>query len=215
MIFPSLLQLNGSNCIMQNNIVFDYLLYKIRKMKKLLIIVSFVSWLINVSCNNSNDSKKNSNTPDKNNQSSQTTPGGGKGTISCLIDGTSKTFTVQQSFFEINLDPYSKGEKDGLEILDGNAKREGFQFEFKKSGTTKIKADATGDMNCIIGYYNPEGVVYAGEDVTVVVTSYNQNHLTGTFSGKLVNVLYDGGSTIAKNYPEFIQISDGKFNVQK
>jgi len=131
------------------------------------------------------------------------------------MDGQQKTFKVQQSFFEISLNVDPNGAKDGLEILDGDAKKEGFQFEFKKSGTTKIKSDATGDMNCIICYYNPEGVVYAGEDVTVDVTSYNQNHLTGTFSGRLVNVLYDGGSKDAKNYPEFIQITDGKFDVQK
>lgn len=66
-------------------------------------------------------------------------------------------------------------------------------------------------MNCIINYYNPQGITYTGEDVTVIVTSYDQKQLTGTYSGKLVNVLYDGGSTITMNYPQFIQITDGKF----
>lgn len=183
-------------------------------MKKLLIIVSFVSWLINVSCNNSTDSKKNSNTSDRNTESSQTTPEAGKGTITCLIDGKQRTFIVSQNFFEISLGIDPNGPKNGLEILDGDAKKEGFQFEFKKSGTTKIKTDATGDMNCIINYYNPQGITYTGEDVTVVVSSYDQNHLTGTFSGKLVNAYYDGNSN-AKNYPEFIQITDGKFDVSK
>jgi len=52
--------------------------------------------------------------------------------------------------------------KDAIEILDGSSKREGFQFEFKKSGTTKIKTTGGGDMNCISNYYkgasdnNPE-----------------------------------------------------------
>ena len=75
-------------------------------------------------------------------------------------------------------------------------------------------------MNCIINYYNPQGIIYTGEDVIVVVSSYDQNHLTGTFSGKLVNVNYDGGlggakAKIAKNYPQYIQITDGKFDLQK
>ncbi len=109
------------------------------------------------------------------------------------MDGHLKTFHVGQGFFEISLGIDPNGSKDGLEILDGSAKKEGFQFEFKKSGTTKIKSDATGDMNCIINYYNPQGIAYTGEDVTIVVTSYDQKHLTGTFSGKLVNINYDGG----------------------
>ena len=104
--------------------------------------------------------------------------------------------------------------EDGLEILDGDAKKEGFQFEFKKSGTTKIKTDATGDMNCIINYYNPQGITYTGEDVTVVVASYDQNHLTGTFSGKLVNAYYEENPA-AKNYSQYIQITDGKFDVHR
>ncbi len=136
------------------------------------------------------------------------------------MDGKQKTFNVQKSFFEIPLGVDLNGAKDGLEILDGDAKKEGFQFEFKKSGTTKIKTDATGDMNCIINYYNPEGITYTGEDVTVIVSSYDQNHLTGTFSGKLVNVNYDGGlggakAKIAKNYPQYIQVTDGKFDLHK
>ncbi len=185
-------------------------------MKKLLIIISLVSWLINVSCYNSNDSRKDSNTPDRNTVSSQTTPGAGKGTITCLMDGKQRTFNVRQSFFEIPLGLDPNGAKDGLEILDGDAKREGFQFEIKKSGTTKIKGALArdNDMGCIINYYNSKGIVYTGKDVTVVVTSYGQKQLTGTFSGKLVNVYYEGGSKDAKNYPEFIQITDGKFDLQ-
>jgi len=189
-------------------------------MKKLLITILLVSWLLNISCNNSNGSGKNANTQDSNTESSQTTPGAGKGTITCLMDGKQRTFNVQQSFFEISLGVDPNGPKDGLEILDGDAKKEGFQFEFKKSGTTKIKTDATGDMNCIINYYNPQGITYTGEDAIVIVASYDQNHLTGTFSGKLVNINYDGGlggstANTAKNYPQYIQITDGKFELQK
>ena len=129
------------------------------------------------------------------------------------MDGKQRTFNVRQSFFEISLDVYSKGPKDGFELLDGDRTREGFQFEIKNSGITKIKDVPGGDMNCIWGYYNPAGIVQAGTDVVVNVTSYNQNHLTGTFSGKLVNVLYDDNAK-AKNYPQYIQITDGKFELQ-
>jgi len=186
-------------------------------MKK-IIFLPFLLLLVIVSCNNSTGSGSNSGSADGTSNAAPVSSGSDKGTITCIIDGQQKTFKVQQSFFEISLGVDPNGAKDGLEILDGDAKKEGFQFEFKKSGTTKIKVDASGDMNCIIGYYNPEGVVYAGEDATVNITSYNQNHLTGTFSGKLVNVNYDGGlggstSNIAKNYPQYIQITDGKFDL--
>jgi hypothetical protein len=169
-----------------------------------LITTIFLSAILFMSClgNSSATASKDS----------ATSQGKGKGTITCLIDGKQKTFNVQQSFFEISLDPYSKGPKDGIEILDGDSKREGFQFEIKKSGTTKI---TNGINGCIINYYNPDGVTYTGEDVTVVVTSYIQNQLTGTFSGKLTNVYYDGGSKIAKKYPQFIHITEGKFDIQQ
>ena len=187
------------------------------KMKK-LIFLPFLILLITASCNNSANSGDGSGKTDSNSKALSTTSGAGKGTITCFMDGVQKTFNVQQSFFEIPLGVDPNGPKDGLEILDGDAKKEGFQFEFKKSGTTKIKSDATGDMNCIINYYNPEGVVYTGDDVTINITSYSQSNLTGTFSGKLANINYDGGlggakAKIAKNYPQYIQITDGKFDL--
>jgi hypothetical protein len=187
-------------------------------MKK-IIYLPFLFLLAILSCNNSPGSGSSSGSAGSTSSAAPSSSGGDKGTITCLMDGQPKTFHVSQSFFEISLSVDPNGPKDGLEILDGDAKKEGFQFEFKKGGTTKIKTDASGDMNCIIGYYNPEGVVYAGEDVTINVTSYTQNKLTGTFSGKIVNVNYDGGlggssSKIAKNYPQYIQITDGKFDLQ-
>lgn len=136
----------------------------------------------------------------------------GKSTITCLIDGKQKTFTPQQGFFEISLGDPSSNQKDGLEILDGSVKREGFEFEFKKTGTTKIKTGGSGDMNCIINYYSPEGSTYTGNDVTIVVTDYSKDRLTGTFSGKLHNINYKSASN--KN-PEYIQITDGKIDMQR
>lgn len=183
-------------------------------MKKLFFL-PFLLLLITVSCNNSANSGDGSGKMDSNSKTVSKISGTGKETITCLIDGAQKTFNVQQSFFEISLGVDPNGTKDGLEILDGDAKKEGFQFEFKKSGTTKIKTDATGDMNCIINYYNPQGITYTGEDAIVIVASYDQNHLTGTFSGKLVNAYYDEGTNGAKNYPKYIQITDGKFDVSR
>lgn len=182
-------------------------------MKK-IIFLPFLILLITVSCNNSANSGDGSGKTDSNSKTVSTISGTGKGTITCLIDGVQKTFIVQQSFFEISLAVDPNGAKDGLEILDGDAKKEGFQFEFKKTGTTKIKNDATGDLNCIINYYNLEGITYTGQDATVTVTSYDQKHLSGTFSGRLVNAYYDGNS-VAKNYPQYIQITDGKFDLQR
>ena len=173
-----------------------------------------------MSCNNSSGSGSSSGTAGSVSSSAPASSGGDKGTITCIMDGQQKTFHVGQSFFEIALGIDPNGAKDGLEILDGDAKKEGFQFEFKKSGTTKIKSDATGDMNCIINYYNAKGITYTGEDVNIVVTSYDQKQLTGTFSGKLVNINYDGGlggttANTAKNYPQYIQITGGKFDLHR
>ena len=129
----------------------------------------------------------------------------GKGTITCMMDGKQRTFSPHQGFFEIRLDPDSKGPTDAIEILDGNNKIEGFQFEFKKTGTTQIGHG--GDMNCIINYYNPQGIVYIGKPATVTVVSYDKKNLTATFQGKLVNAHYQKGS---EQYPDTIQITDGK-----
>ncbi len=188
-------------------------------MKK-IIFLPFLFFLPVASFNISSGSGSSSGSAGSASSAAPASSGGDKGTITCIMDGKQKTFHVSQSFFEIPLGVDPNGSKDGLEILDGDAKKEGFQFEFKKSGTTKIKSDASGDMNCIINYYNPQGITYTGEDVTVVVTSYNQKHLTGTFSGKLVNINYDGGlggstANTAKNYPQYIQITGGKFDLQK
>ena len=184
-------------------------------MKKLLITFFSCTTLI-ISCNNSLGSQKNAGAENATTGSSSTTSTGSKsGTITCTLDGKQKAFDLR-GFTEINLDPYSKGPKDGILFTDGDSKKERFQLEIKKSGTTKIKSNAAGDMNCIINYYNPEGIVYTGDDVVVSITSYNGSNLSGAFSGRLVNVYFEGGgSKNEKNYPEFIQITDGKFEMSK
>ncbi|HVZ96195.1 MAG TPA: hypothetical protein VG847_04925 [Chitinophagaceae bacterium] len=185
-------------------------------MKKLFIILSSFC-IIAISCNNSSSSVNAAATKDSLSAttSSNSVSSGDKGTITCNMDGTAKTFHVSQSFFEIPLDVDRTGPKNGIEILDGDSKKEGFQFELKNSGTTKIKSDATGDLLCVINYYNPRGVTYTGKDVTIVVTSYDQQHLTATFSGTLDNVYYDLGTNGAKNYPKSVEITDGKIDVHK
>lgn len=129
-----------------------------------------------------------------------------KGNITCTIDGKPVSIAVQNSFFEMRLDVYSKGADDGIELLDGSVKKEGFQFEIKKSGTTKIKSGGSGDINCIISYYDSKGKIYSGKDAVVTITSYSGHHLTGTFSGKFVQ--YGGAS-------KTIQITNGKFDLQQ
>jgi hypothetical protein len=137
-------------------------------------------------------------------------PEAGKGTITCVIDGQQKKFTVEQPFSVIKLDPQSKGPKNGIEIQDGSFREEGFQIKFKKSGVTKITSDSTGDKYCLIKYYNPKGITYVAQKMTVTVTSYNQTKLTGTFSGKMANAHYEKGSD---RYPASITIYNGKFNL--
>ncbi|MDB5156014.1 MAG: hypothetical protein JWR50_721 [Mucilaginibacter sp.] len=127
-----------------------------------------------------------------------------KGTITCKIDGKPASFVVQNGFFEIRLDVDSQGPKDGFELLDGSAKKEGFQFEIKNTGTTHIPHGADG---CIINYYNADGKVYTGSDVTVTITSFSNGHLTGTFAGELSR--WDGDKKIP------MQITDGKFDLLK
>src|SRR5579871_6196761 len=68
-----------------------------------------------------------------------------KGNFTLTVDGKPISIAVQKPFSEFRLDPYSKGINDGIMLVDGNEKKEGFQFEIKKSGTTKIKNDASGD----------------------------------------------------------------------
>jgi hypothetical protein len=183
-------------------------------MKKLLLILSSCI-IIMLSCNNSSGKNLGASNS-KPTQLSTTSAASNKGTITCVMDGKQRTFGLQ-GFREIILDPYSKGPTDGVLFADGDIKKEGFQFIIKKSGATKLKTVIKGgDMNCIINYYNTQGIVYTGKDVVVNVSSYNGSKLTGTFSGSLVNVYYDGGgSKNEKNYPEFIQISKGSFDVQK
>ncbi|HVM86928.1 MAG TPA: hypothetical protein VMT76_01985 [Puia sp.] len=169
--------------------------------------------MVIISCGNSSGAAANSTSTENDKTANTTTSAnssnGDKGTITCSIDGVSKTFKVAQSFFEISLGVDPNGPKDGIEVLDGDIKKEGFQFEFKKSGTTKIKSDASGDLNCIINYYNPQGATYTANDATITVTSYSQNHITGTFAGKFNR--YNGGNA----NPQHIEITDGKFDLQR
>lgn len=177
-------------------------------MKKLIFILP---WLIMLSCNHSSGSGNNSGTSNSNAVPASAISGADKGTITCVIDGKSKTFQVHNGFFEIRLDPDSKGPMDGLELLDGNAKNEGFQFEIKNKGASVFKG-MDGVLN-MFSYFNSQGADYVvQEDGVASVTSFDGNHLIGTFSGKFQNTNYKGASD---SNPEFIQITDGKFDLNK
>ena len=178
-------------------------------MKKLIFILPF---LVILSCNNSSGSDNNSITPKSDAAPASANPAGAdKGTITCTIDGQSKTFRVRNGFWEMRLDPDSKGPTDGFELMDGDAKNEGFQFEIKNKGTSVFKG-MDGVLN-MFSYFNSKGVDYVAEgDATASVTSFDGNHLTGTFSGKFHNALYKGASD---SNPEFITITDGKFDLRE
>ncbi|MEO6844133.1 MAG: hypothetical protein ABI184_03110 [Ginsengibacter sp.] len=177
-------------------------------MKKLIFILP---WLIMLSCNNSSGSGNNSDAPKRDVATASSGSGADKGTMTCTIDGKSKTFQVHSGFTEIRLDPDSKGPNDGFMLLDGDKTREGFQFEIKNKGTSVFKG-MDGVLN-MFSYFNSKGADYvAHEDVTASVTSVDGNHLTGTFSGKFENTNYKGASDIN---PEFITITDGKFELNK
>jgi hypothetical protein len=132
-----------------------------------------------------------------------------KGNFIFNVDGKPVSIAAQKPFSEFRLDPYSKGTNDGIMLVDGNEKQAGFQFEIKKSGTTKIKNDASGDANCIMTYYDAKGNTFVGRDVVMVVTAYNGTHLTGTFSGKFKQL------DLVHNANKTIQITDGKFDLHK
>jgi hypothetical protein len=169
---------------------------------KLVRIVCF-SCVLLMSCGNNSSAKDNTNATTGSSAST------GKGNITCTIDGKPVTITIQNSFFEMRLDVYSKGADDGIELLDGSAKKEGFQFEIKNSGTTKIKNDGSGDANCIITYYDANGNTFVGRDVVVIITSYSGTHLTGTFSGKFKQL------DLVHHAEKIIQMTDGKFDLHK
>ncbi|MFS8083489.1 MAG: hypothetical protein ACMG51_08565 [Ginsengibacter sp.] len=181
-------------------------------MKQLIFILAALAML---SCNNSSGPGTNPVIAKSDAVSSSTTSGAHGGIITCLIDGQQKSFKLNSAPSEIAVGGDIEGPKNGLEISTQDNK-EGFILEIKKSGTTKIGkgSDDLGCIGCIINYYNPQIITYTGEAVTVVVASYSQNHLAGTFSGKLVNVYYDDKQE-AKNYPQFIQITDGRFEWNK
>jgi hypothetical protein len=165
-----------------------------------LIPIGCFSFVLIMSCGNNSSARDNANLATVSSTSS------GKGNIACTIDGKPVTIAVQNSFFEMRLDVYSNGANDGIELLDGSSKKEGFQFEIKNTGTTKIKSNGSGDINCIINYYDASGTTFSADDAVITITSFSGGHLTGTFSGKFVQ--YGGAS-------KTIQITDGKFDLQK
>ena len=177
-------------------------------MKQLIFILGC---LILLSCNNSTGSGNSSDIPKSDAASASANPATDKGTITCTMDGKSKTFRVQNGFTEIRLEPESKGPNDGLMLMDGDKTREGFQFEIKNNGTSVFKG-MDGVLN-MFSYFNGKGTDYVNyENVTASVTSFDGNNLTGIFSGKFQNTNYKGASD---PNPEFIQISDAKFDLKK
>lgn len=170
-----------------------------KTMKHLSIIMLALCALTTGSCgSNTAGTPGNAATADsaKPSADNTTTPAANKGTITCTMDGKPASFAVQNGFFEIRLDVDSQGPKDGFELLDGSAKKEGFQFAIKNTGTTKIH---NGRDGCIINYYNPDGKVYTGSDVTVSVASFSNGHLTGTFAGGNVTLGWRQKNTHANN----------------
>jgi hypothetical protein len=128
----------------------------------------------------------------------------GNGTITCAINAKPLSIVVTNAYFPITLDPDSKGPADGLELLDGSAKKQGFQFEIKDHGTTNIRGGAD-NILCIFTYFDSEGATYVGNDVTVTVTAFSDHHLIGTFAGKFEKSI---GSSL-------ISVADGKFDLTK
>ena len=167
-------------------------------MKKKLIH-SFCIIILLASCGNANSGKDPASAGSA---SPETTTTAAKGTAVCTIDGKPLSIVVQNGFFPIVLSPDSKGPTDGLELMDGGAKKEGFQFEIKDHGTTNIRAGGD-NILCIFTYYDSKGAAYVGEDVVVTIVSSSSNHLTGTFSGKFKNPIDR----------KIIVIADGKFDL--
>jgi len=192
-----------SKPILKCTFTSSYFKQKNKKMKKLSLITFAFSAFLLASCGSQNTSTagNTSNTSNAATNATTTSAGSDYGTMTCVIDGKPDSIKVENTFFEMNLDVDSKGPKDGIELLDGSAKKEGFQFEIKNTGTTKI---TNGINGCILSYYNPAGKVYSADNALVTITSFNGGHLTGTFAGGFA--AYEGDSKI--------QITDGKFDLR-
>ena len=177
-------------------------------MKQLSIITLVFSVLILTSCSNQNAGTAGNTSSISNaaNNAIAVSSNSDKGTITCKIDGKPITIIVQNGFFEMPLSHDPKDPKDGLELLDGSTKKEGFQFEIKNTGVTNIDAEYGNSKGCGIGYYNSTGQLYADTKGEIKITSYSGGHLTGTFSGKFQD-------NERKKIP--IQITDGKFDLLK
>lgn len=191
-------------------------------MKRLLFFLVGLVTLSTLSCKNSSGSGNSPGTPKSDAAAASTISAAAhQGTMTCLLDGQRRTFKLNESTPDkISVGPDFEGPKDGLEIsTQQQGTKESFILEFKKSGTTKIggatsATNENGCFGCNILYSNPQLISYIGKDVTIVVTSYDQAHLTGTFSGKLINT-YAWDNPAAKSYPQYIQITDGKFELNK
>ena len=174
-------------------------------MKPLSIITTaFSAWIL-ISCSSQNTNTA-SNTSNAATDAIPVSSNSGKGTITCNIDGKPVSIIVQNGFFDMPLSHDPKDPNDGLELLDGSTKKEGFQFEIKNTGITKIDAEYGNSKGCGIGYYNSTGQLYAGTKGEITVTSFSGDHLTGIFSGKFED-------NEGKKTP--IQITDGKFDLKR
>ena len=183
----------------------QYLIKKKPMQPLSIITTAFSAWiLISCSSQNTGTAGNTSNTSNAAIDAIPVSSNSGKGTITCNIDGKPISIIVQNGSFEMPLSHNPKDPKDGLELLDGSTKKEGFQFEIKNTGITNIDAEYGNSEGCGIGYYNSTGQLYAGTKGEITVTSFSGGHLTGIFSGKFQD-------DERKKIP--IQITDGKFDL--
>ncbi|HMH24654.1 MAG TPA: hypothetical protein VK563_22920 [Puia sp.] len=98
---------------------------------------------------------------------------------------------------------------DGLSFQLGrvNGQKQGFDFVISNNGTTHLKQ---AQIRTVCNYHSPEGVTYIDDTATVTISVISSSRVSGVFSGRFINAHYGNPPG---NWPEAIQITEGKFDL--
>ncbi len=184
-------------------------------MKKLFFL-PFFSLLLTVSCSNSSGSAKESATDAGQTATSSNATQGKYGTFTFTSNGKQRTFAVWHKFYLSPLQTTS-GSIDAIMLEDGGPSNAGFDFKINKQATTEFKTGYANNLipGLLFDFFDTTGVSYTGDGMVVNVTSLSANKLTGTFSGRFVKEKYQIKENASGNVPQVIEVTVGKFDLQK
>jgi len=178
---------------------------------KQLLVITLLSGIVALSCNNSAADKNATATTDDRSTATpaSTTTTSGKGNITCTIDGTPYSHEATAGFMKINAEtkmPVDPNDKTAKIMLSLREQHEGFVFDIINiNGANKIGKSHKTNM----GYTNKSGVMYAMQTGEIDVISFDGNHLVGTFSGEFTKVNGE------KGFPDNLKLENGKFDLNK